>query len=184
MKFALAAEPNRRCPSASAVRRFLRAQNRTCGFALPERRAAPYHALNKATPKYQRHRASGQTVVTLGGGDFYLGPHGTKASKLERNNSIRSSNVRSKILDSRGWTMLKKWPTFMADESLQAARSIALRLAGREPRSTASNNSKNEPPALPPRPTAHSTDPMKCGLLRVVASASVEEQSARCRKQD
>jgi hypothetical protein len=32
-------------------------------------------------PKYQLHRASGQAVVTLGGGDFYLGPHRPAASK-------------------------------------------------------------------------------------------------------
>lgn len=35
------------------------------------------------TPKYRRHRASGQAVVTLYGRDFYLGPHGTKASRVE-----------------------------------------------------------------------------------------------------
>jgi hypothetical protein len=34
-------------------------------------------------PKYQKHRASGQAVVTLDGRDFYLGPHGTKASRAE-----------------------------------------------------------------------------------------------------
>ena len=34
-------------------------------------------------PRYSKHRASGQAVVTLSGQDFYLGPHGTKASKLE-----------------------------------------------------------------------------------------------------
>ena len=39
--------------------------------------------LTKAVPKYQKHRASGQAVVRLNGQDFYLGPHGTKASKLE-----------------------------------------------------------------------------------------------------
>ena len=39
--------------------------------------------LNSSLPKYQRHRASGQAVVTLYGNDFYLGPHGTKASKAE-----------------------------------------------------------------------------------------------------
>jgi hypothetical protein len=33
--------------------------------------------------KYRKHRASGQAVVTLNGRDFYLGPHNTKASKLE-----------------------------------------------------------------------------------------------------
>jgi integrase len=35
------------------------------------------------TPKYRRHRASGQAVVTLSGHDYYLGPHGTKASRIE-----------------------------------------------------------------------------------------------------
>lgn len=34
-------------------------------------------------PKYRKHRASGQAIVTLGGRDFYLGPHNTKASKAE-----------------------------------------------------------------------------------------------------
>ena len=39
--------------------------------------------LPQAVPKYQKHRASGQAVVRLNGQDFYLGPHGTKPSKLE-----------------------------------------------------------------------------------------------------
>lgn len=39
--------------------------------------------LVRAIPAYQRHRASGQAVVTLNGHDYYLGPHGTKASRLE-----------------------------------------------------------------------------------------------------
>jgi hypothetical protein len=39
--------------------------------------------LKVSLPKYQRHRASGQAVVTLYGRDFYLGPYGTKASKVE-----------------------------------------------------------------------------------------------------
>lgn len=34
-------------------------------------------------PKYRKHRASGQAIVTLAGKDRYLGPHGTKASRLE-----------------------------------------------------------------------------------------------------
>jgi len=34
-------------------------------------------------PKYRFHRASGQAIVNLYGRDFYLGPHGTKASKIE-----------------------------------------------------------------------------------------------------
>lgn len=39
--------------------------------------------LVRATPKYRHHRATGQAVVTIQGRDFYLGPHGTKASKTE-----------------------------------------------------------------------------------------------------
>jgi integrase len=39
--------------------------------------------LVRSVPRYCKHRASGQAVVTLSGQDFYLGPHGTKASKLE-----------------------------------------------------------------------------------------------------
>ena len=38
---------------------------------------------NNHLPKYRKHRSSGQAVVTLNGRDFYLGPHGTKASKLQ-----------------------------------------------------------------------------------------------------
>ncbi len=34
-------------------------------------------------PTYRRHRNSGQAVVTLSGRDFYLGPHGSKVSRLE-----------------------------------------------------------------------------------------------------
>ncbi len=38
---------------------------------------------NNHLPKYRKHRASGQAVVTLNGRDFYLGPHGTQASKIQ-----------------------------------------------------------------------------------------------------
>ena len=34
-----------------------------------------------ALPKYRKHKASGQAVVTLNGRDHYLGPHGTKVSR-------------------------------------------------------------------------------------------------------
>jgi hypothetical protein len=37
--------------------------------------------LVQALPKYRKHKASGQAVVTLNGVEHYLGPHGTKASK-------------------------------------------------------------------------------------------------------
>jgi hypothetical protein len=32
-------------------------------------------------PAYCLHKAGGRAVVTLDGHDFYLGPHGTKASE-------------------------------------------------------------------------------------------------------
>lgn len=38
---------------------------------------------NGRIPKYRKHRASGQAVCTIGGRDHYLGPHGSKASRVE-----------------------------------------------------------------------------------------------------
>lgn len=40
-------------------------------------------SLSASVPKYRRHRATGQAVVTLSGKDHYLGPYGSKASKVE-----------------------------------------------------------------------------------------------------
>ncbi len=39
--------------------------------------------LTNSAPKYRKHRASGQAIVTLDGRDFYLGPHGTRANRRE-----------------------------------------------------------------------------------------------------
>jgi len=39
--------------------------------------------LSRSLPKYRKHKASGQAVVTLDGNDFYLGPHNTRASHRE-----------------------------------------------------------------------------------------------------
>ncbi|MFH1920228.1 MAG: site-specific integrase, partial [Planctomycetota bacterium] len=36
-----------------------------------------------STPKYRRHRGSGQAVVTIDGVDHYLGRYGTRGSKVE-----------------------------------------------------------------------------------------------------
>lgn len=35
-----------------------------------------------AVPKYRKHRASGQAIVTIAGRDHYLGPHGCKSSHM------------------------------------------------------------------------------------------------------
>ena len=39
--------------------------------------------LSNSLPKYRKHKATGRAVVTLDGREFYLGAHGTKASKVE-----------------------------------------------------------------------------------------------------
>jgi len=39
--------------------------------------------LSHTHPKYRRHKASGQAMVTLNSKDFYLGPHGSRASVRE-----------------------------------------------------------------------------------------------------
>ncbi len=44
--------------------------------------------LTESVPKYRKHRATGQAVVTINGRDHYLGPHGTKASKVEYDRRI------------------------------------------------------------------------------------------------
>lgn len=36
-----------------------------------------------AAPKYRKHKASGQAIVTLCGRDFYLGLHGSTSSRRE-----------------------------------------------------------------------------------------------------
>jgi len=38
---------------------------------------------SKTPPKYRKHKATGQAIVTIDGKDFYLGPHGSKASRTE-----------------------------------------------------------------------------------------------------
>ena len=42
----------------------------------------------KSPPKYRKHKATGQALVTIGGKDFYLGPHNSKASQLEYDRHI------------------------------------------------------------------------------------------------
>lgn len=39
--------------------------------------------LTKSLPKYRRHKASGQAIVTLNGQDYYLGPYNSRASRVE-----------------------------------------------------------------------------------------------------
>ena len=58
--------------------------------------------LSKSLPKYRKHKASGQAVVSLSGQDHYLGPHGTKTSKLEYDRLIAEwlANSRQALIGS------------------------------------------------------------------------------------
>ena len=58
------------------------------------------------TPKYRQHRASGQAVVTLNGHDNYLGPYGTKASRIEYDRLIAEWLAGGRHLPSPGTTDL------------------------------------------------------------------------------
>ena len=57
-----------------------------------------------STPKYRRHRASGQAVVTLNGKDHYLGPYGSKESRDAYDRLVEEYLVR------------KRQPTVQADD--------------------------------------------------------------------
>lgn len=50
------------------------------------------------TPKYRKHKQSGQAIVTLDGRDFLLGPYGTKASRLEYDRLIAEWIARGRRL--------------------------------------------------------------------------------------
>jgi hypothetical protein len=69
-------------PMVGNATRFRPAQNGTYRFG-PKTEVAIMPRLSNALPKYRKHRASGQAIVTFEGRDFYLGPHGTQASKIE-----------------------------------------------------------------------------------------------------
>lgn len=61
--------------------------------------------LTKSLPKYRFHRASGQAVVTLDGSDYYLGPHKTKASRLEYDRLVAewlANGRRMPVTDAEG----------------------------------------------------------------------------------
>lgn len=55
-----------------------------------------------STPKYRKHRASGQAIVTLNGRDVYLGPFGTAASRIEYDRVIAEWLTHGRVLDPKG----------------------------------------------------------------------------------
>ena len=52
-------------------------------------------------PKYRKHKASGQAIVTLDGKMLYLGPHGTKASHVEYDRLIQEWLAHGRMLPSK-----------------------------------------------------------------------------------
>lgn len=54
---------------------------------------------SKSLPKYRKHKASGQAVVNLSGVDRYLGPHGTKANKLEYDRLVAEWLARGRMAE-------------------------------------------------------------------------------------
>ena len=52
-------------------------------------------------PKYRKHKASGQAIVTLDGMMFYLGPYGTKASHVEYDALIQEWLAHGRMLPSK-----------------------------------------------------------------------------------
>jgi len=52
--------------------------------------------VGQSVPKYRKHRASGQAVCTINSKDHYLGPHGTKASRIEYDRMIAEWLVRGR----------------------------------------------------------------------------------------
>lgn len=54
------------------------------------------------TPSYRLHKTTGQAVVTLGGKDFYLGLHGSRASKREYDRLISEWLANDRTLKNDG----------------------------------------------------------------------------------
>jgi integrase len=61
------------------------------------------------TPKYRKHKASGQGIVTINGKDHYLGPYGTAASRKEYDRLISEwiANGRTATLDKPVATIIE-----------------------------------------------------------------------------
>jgi integrase len=108
--------------------------------------------LSHQTPKYRKHKASGQAFVELNSHRHYLGPHGTKASKIEYDRLIAEWLINNRQSVNRdcgptvGELILQFWQDALRHyvkngepTSEQAAIKAALRpvreLYGRQPAS-------------------------------------------------
>jgi hypothetical protein len=110
-----------------AVRHFPRAQNGTYRFGVRSSGDTHVPRLVQAVPKYRKHRASGQAIVTISGRDHYLGPFNSKASKVE--NATRSHHRRARRrLPAVRQRLLRRHTTrhLYDDEDRGAARAGSL----------------------------------------------------------
>jgi integrase len=65
-------------------------------------------------PKYRKHKASGQAVVTINGKDCYLGPHGSLASRREYDRLIREWYASGGVVDQADdFTVVELLAAFM-----------------------------------------------------------------------
>ncbi len=80
--------------------------------------------LVKAAPKYRKHKATGQAVVTINGHDFYLGVHDTESSPSEYHRIIAEweASGRSRVYDPRN-------NRATATDAQQSARHLHLRIS-------------------------------------------------------
>lgn len=69
------------CQCLAEMRVFINAISVLTGFA--QNRELIHAWARQNSPRYRKHKPSGQAIVTLAGKDFYLGPHGSQASKSE-----------------------------------------------------------------------------------------------------
>ena len=58
--------------------------------------------LKEALPKYRKHKASGQAIVSIQGQDFYLGPWNSKASRVEYDRIIAEYLAAGRQLPVKG----------------------------------------------------------------------------------
>jgi hypothetical protein len=122
---------------------FPRAQNGTCRFSLRkiwETRTIP--RLAHAAPKYRKHRRSGQIAVSLSGRDHYLGPYGSKASKLEYDRLVRDWLDRDRNPEARDthglliFELVARYWSYAKREYLRAGRPSRSDSKSRPPLST------------------------------------------------
>lgn len=78
--------------------------------------------LTKAVPKYRKHRASGQAVVSIGGVDHYLGPLALKAVRQD----MVARGWSRKYTNSQVGHLLRIFKWAVAEELLPASVLHAL----------------------------------------------------------